>query len=93
MQIHRLLTNLPPHIQRTLEQTSPRPGVDLDEYEQTKSRHKTLLAQVVLQGEFLMSAVTVGAPAGLRQLPALHSLQDQHSPPSVATPESQSSTW
>lgn len=43
--------------------------------------------------EFLVSAVTVSAPAGLHQRPVLYSLEDQLSPTLVTTPESQSSTW
>ena len=57
-----------------------------------QSRHKTSLVQVVPLGEFLMWAVTISAPAGLQQLPALYSLKNQLSPPSVTTPESPSST-
>lgn len=71
----------------------PHPQVDLDEYEQTESRHKTLLVQVVPPGKFWMSAVTVGAPTAFHQPPAFYSPKDQLSPASVTTPESQSSTW
>ena len=58
-----------------------------------QSRHKTLLVWVVPLDEFLMWAVTIGAPTGLHQLLMLYSLKDQCSPPSVTTPESPSSTW
>lgn len=81
------------YTENPLEQVSPHPWVDLNEDEQTDSRHKTLLVQVVLLGEFLMSAVTISAPVRARQPPELCSLKDQHSPPSVTIPESQSSTW
>ena len=64
MQIHRLLTDLHTHIQRTSQSKGlPTPGWILMNMSK-QSRHKTLLVWVVPLGEFSVWAVTTGAPLG-----------------------------
>lgn len=64
MQIHRLLTDLHTHIQRTSQSKGlPTPGWILMNMSK-QSRHKTLLVWVVPLGEFSVWAVTIGAPLG-----------------------------